>query len=81
MAGSRSRLTEVYLLPEHGGHAKVGDLDVVVLVQEQILRLQVPVGNSPGVQVVHSGEQLVEVSLRFRDGHSDVGLWKGKRED
>ena len=44
----------------HVGEAKVGDLDVEVLVEEEVLRLEVAVHHVVAVAVVHAGDDLLE---------------------
>ena len=48
------------LVPEDGGHAKVRDLEIVLPIQQQVLWLDVPVADPLLVQVLQSGDQLVE---------------------
>ena len=42
-------------------HAKVGNLDVAVRVQEQVLWLQVAVANVEAVTVVYAGNDLAKI--------------------
>ena len=46
-------------LAEHG-KAKVGDHGLQVFVQQEVLHLQVAVGDVEGVQILHAGHQVVE---------------------
>lgn len=49
--------------------AKVDDFELSIVVDENVLGFEVSMGDSVGVQVVYSGDDLVKVGagLRFRD--------------
>ena len=42
-------------------HSKVGDLDVLVTVQQQVLRLEIAVADVESVAVVHGVDDLLEI--------------------
>jgi hypothetical protein len=52
-------------VPEDCGHAEVGELEQVVLVEEEMLGLDVPVADPLLVQVLQTGDQLVEEPARM----------------
>lgn len=49
--------SEILPGPQLHGEAKVGELDVTVVVQEDVLRLQVPVDDVQGVEVLDGFQQ------------------------
>ena len=55
-----ARLEELAAALERG-HAKVGDLDVALAVEEQVLGLEVTVADVEAVAVVDSRDDLLEV--------------------
>lgn len=59
------------LVPEERRHAKVGDLEVVVLIQQQVLWLEVAVGDAAAVQILlKGGEEGVGVSGCIANTHT-----------
>ena len=52
---------EQLVLGLEGGHAEVGDFDVVLVVEEQVFWLEVPVDNAQGVAVGYTDDDLAEV--------------------
>lgn len=48
-----------------GGHAKVGNLDVLLSVKQQILWLEIPMTDVEAVAVVYAGYDLLEVPRRL----------------
>lgn len=77
--GRRSGDHDVYTLirrehtsPEQRGHAEVGDLHIILMVQQNVLGLDVAVGDSPCVQVLEPGEELTPVSARLGLAHPHV---------
>ena len=55
------------MLPaEHLGHAKVGDLQMTLVGDEQILQLDVAMGDTMRVEVGHASKQLLEETQSIR---------------
>lgn len=52
------------------GHAKIGDLDVFVAVQQQILGFEVAVANVEAMAVVDGVDDLLEIVQSFRYGQA-----------
>ena len=52
-------------MPEDCGHAEVGELEQVVLVEEEMLGPDVPVADPLLVQVLQTGDQLVEEPVQM----------------
>lgn len=55
-------------VPRHVRESKVRDLHVLVRVQQQVLRLQIPVHHAVVVAVLHAGHDLLEEAARLRFG-------------
>lgn len=51
---------EIGCLIEHLGHSKISDFDLVILAQEHINGLDVPMQNFMRVKIVHSNRHLNE---------------------
>jgi hypothetical protein len=58
--------------PEHVAHAEVGNLDVPLRIEEEVLRLDVAVSNTHAVEVSDTGEDLLEVRVDL--GGSEVAF-------
>lgn len=54
----------------HLGKTKVCDDDVSLTVEQQVLGLEVPVGDGEGVEVLESGDDLGRVEERRRRGET-----------
>ena len=54
--------------------AEVADLDVALIVDKEVLRLEVPVDDSFGVAVVNTTEELVNHFLNLLLGHCSLVL-------
>lgn len=65
-------------VPKHSGHAKVWDLDVVAVVEENVLGLEVAMCNATRMKVLDARQDLFEVALCYRDCHADIGIWRGE---
>lgn len=61
-------------MSEDSGHAKVRDFDDFILVQEQVFRLYIPVGDPLSVEVRQAGDDLLEEPLRPALVHPTVRL-------
>ena len=61
---------------EHAGtalpssHTKVGDLDVLVTIKEEVLGLEVTMRDIEAMAVIHGRDDLLEVMERFVDGQT-----------
>lgn len=53
-----------------GGHAEIGDLDVLVLVEQEVLRFKISMADVEAMAVVDGVDDLLEVMERFRDGQT-----------
>lgn len=67
-----ARLQEVAVL-DLIREAEVGDLDVEVVVEENVLGLEVAVDDLEAVGVLDAGDELLEETPRLRLGHAAVG--------
>lgn len=61
---STARLQQLSTALE-GGHSKVGDLDVLLAVEEEVLGFEIAMANVEAMTVVHSRDDLLEVVQRL----------------
>lgn len=70
----------LYLIPKHSSHAKVRYFHVVMLVKQQIFRLQIPMSDPTLMQVIESGQELCKIPLSLMLRHSHVWFCKKKKQ-
>ncbi|RDX80669.1 hypothetical protein CR513_38752, partial [Mucuna pruriens] len=72
-SAKRAEKAIVWDLIRNGAQAEIGNLQIAVLVEEEILRFEVAVENAAGVAVSDGGDELVEVSPAEVLGEAALG--------
>ena len=72
VSSNRTATRHLYLVSEHCSHPKVRYLQNVILVQQEVLWLDVPVGDALGVKVLQAADKLFKEPLGLVLCHPNV---------